>query len=175
MSRKQAIVIALSLIIFAALIRLSAHLPNATPIAALAFAGSRYLGRRFAVLLPLIALFLSDMFIGFYDWRIMLSVYGSFLLIGCLSWIVRKQAFLPLGFSVVGASVLFFLITNAAVWWFSPWYEKSLAGLLYSYTLGIPFMRNMMIGDVIYTAALVAVFEASYVLGALRNPSVKAV
>ncbi len=151
---------ALSLILFGVLARLLPHAPNATPITAIAFASSIYLGKRWSLVLPIGALLLSDMVIGFYDWRIMASVYGSFALIGCWSWVSRKYGgIFPIFLSVMGASLLFFFITNGAVWLFSPWYEKSIFGLLYSYELGIPFFRNMFMGDVMYSAFLLGVFE----------------
>lgn len=156
------------LIIFAIAVRLFPHAPNMTPITAIAFTGSLYLGRRWGMILPLLALFLSDLFIGFYDWKIMLSVYGSFALIGLLSFVSAKhRGLVPLGLSVLGASFLFFFVTNGAVWAFSPWYEKSISGFLYSYELGLPFLRNMLIGDVMYTSALVVMFESIIAFNAL--------
>jgi len=139
--------------------RLIPHLPNFTPIAALAFVGSQYFGRKAALILPLVALFLGDMLIGFYSFGIMASVYGSFLIIAIMSWWTKKHSnIFAVGYTVIIASVVFFLITNAAVWWFSPWYTKNLAGLMYSYELGLPFLRNMLLGDIVYTFTLLGVF-----------------
>ena len=110
----------------------------------------------------MVAMLASDAVLGFYDWKILASVYSSFLLIGCISRYMRKySSALAVGGLVVSASVLFFLITNATVWLFSPWYEKSLSGLLYSYTLGLPFLRNMLLGDLVYTFALLGMFNLS--------------
>lgn len=163
MKRSHLIGIIFCLVAFTVAVRLSPHLPNMTPVTALAFVGSLYLGRRAAILMPLLALLLSDFIVGFYDWRIMLSVYGSFAVIGVMSWAVRgHRAVLPIGLSVIGASLLFFIVTNGAVWAFSPWYEKSISGLLYAYELGLPFLRNMLVGDIAYTAALVAMFEVAH-------------
>lgn len=174
MNKNNLIITICLLIFFAIAVRLFPHAPNMTPITAIAFIGSLYLGRKWAIVLPLLALFLSDLLIGFYDWKIMLSVYGSFALIGFLSFIVTKyRAILPVGFSVIGASLLFFLITNGAVWAFSPWYEKTASGLLYSYELGLPFLRNMLVGDVLYTTALVAIFECAFVLDTLLQRQIK--
>lgn len=93
----------------------------------------------------------------------MISVYGSFLLIGLLSARITKLcSFMPISLSVIGASLFFFLITNGAVWAFSPWYEKSIYGLFYSYELGLPFLRNMLVGDVFYTFILIFVFESVF-------------
>ncbi len=142
--------------------RLILHLPNATPITAIALTAGIYLGWRFALLAPLLALFISDMLIGFYDVGIMLSVYGSFAVIGLLSGMyARRNKFRESALIVLGSSMFFFLTTNFAVWLFSPWYAKTLEGLLLSYTLGLPFMRNMLIGDVAYSVALVSVIETA--------------
>lgn len=174
MNKNNLIITVCLLIFFAIAVRLFPHAPNMTPITAIAFTGSLYLGKKWAIVLPLLALFLSDALIGFYDWEIMLSVYGSFALIGLLSLVAAKyRTVLPVGLSVIGASVLFFLITNGAVWAFSPWYEKSISGLLYSYELGLPFLRNMLIGDLMYTAVLIFAFECAFATRKLLNFSIK--
>lgn len=152
--------IIIALILFGIAIRLSPHLPNATPITALTFTSSMFLSKRWAFLIPLGALALSDMIIGFYDWRIMMSVYGSFACIGFFSFITKKYSDIPTVLATVtGSAVFFFLVTNASVWAFSPWYEKNISGLLYAYELGLPFLRNMLIGDLIYTLTLVSIFK----------------
>ena len=140
--------------------RLLPHLPNATPIAAIALAGSKYVGRIWAVVIPIAAMLISDAVIGWYDWRILVSVYISFALIGLLSLIVRTyQDVVAVSLVVLCAPILFFLVTNFAVWMFSPWYEKSFWGLLYCYQLGLPFLRNMLIGDIIYATTLLGFIE----------------
>ena len=152
------VIIGLSLVGIAG--RLLPHLPNATPIAALAFVSSMYFGRKTALLLPLTALLISDLFIGFYSISIMVSVYGSFALIAFMSWYVKKHSsILAVGYTIIAASLSFFLITNAVVWWLTPWYQKSFAGLLYSYELGLPFLRNMLLGDLVYTFTLLSAFQ----------------
>ncbi len=140
--------------------RLLPHMPNATPLVAIALVSSVYIGKRWSLILPVTALAISDALIGWYDWKIMLSVYGSIVLIGCVSWAGSKwRGVIPLFFTIVGSSLLFFLVTNAAVWAFSPWYEKTVGGLLYAYTLGIPFWRNMLAGDLVYSFLLFGAFE----------------
>jgi len=145
--------------------RLLPHLPNATPITALAVVASIYVGRKTALFLPLGVLLLTDLIIGFYSIGIMASVYGSFLLIAILSqFLKKKHDFLAVLFTLLGASLSFFFITNTAVWWFSPWYEKSFAGLLYSYQMGLPFLKNMFLGDMVYTYTLLSVFALAQLL-----------
>lgn len=142
--------------------RLLPHLPNATPITSIALAGSKYIGRVWAVVIPIAALCMSDIVLGFYNWRILLSVYISFALIGIMSTVAKRYPdTVPTGFFIPSASLIFFLITNFAVWIFSPWYEKSIWGLLYCYTLGLPFMTYMFLGDLVYTAAFLGVFRVT--------------
>ena len=170
-SKRTGLVIILALIIIGFAGRLLPHLPNATPIAALAFVGSMFFSRKMALLLPLGVLLLTDLFVGFYSFGLMLSVYGSFALIGLLSWYLnKKKNLIAMGYLVVAGSFSFYLITNAAVWWFTPWYEKSLAGLMLSYELGLPFLRNMLMGDLIYTFGLVgAVATVPYVIRFVKS------
>ncbi|QQS23240.1 hypothetical protein IPM19_01590 [bacterium] len=163
------ILVGLLLAGFGATMRLLPHEPNLTPISAIAFVGSFYLGRRWGLLLPLAAIAISDLVLGSYQWQVMVSVYASFGLIGIIAYgSAQRRTVWKTGLSVASSSVLFFLITNAAVWYSSTWYEKSLSGLLYSYELGLPFFRNMLIGDFAYTgsimllAQMVVLFRKSY-------------
>src|SRR3989338_11038683 len=59
--------------------RLIPHLPNAAPIGALALFVGIYYRSRWSWAIPLATMLVSDYFIGFYDVRIMLAVYGSFI------------------------------------------------------------------------------------------------
>ena len=161
MNKTTFVLLIISLILIGVAGRLLPHLPNATPIAALAFVSSMYLGRKTALLLPLMALFIGDLLIGFYSIGIMLSVYGSFLIIALMSWWAKKHSgILAVGYTIIAASVSFFFITNTVVWWLTPWYHKNLSGLLYSYELGLPFLRNMFLGDLVYTFTLMGAFYA---------------
>ena len=63
------------------------------------------------------------------------------------------------GVGALGASVIFFVVTNAAVWAFTPLYAHTLAGLMQSYTMAIPFFKNSLAGDLGYTAVLFGAME----------------
>ena len=154
------ILAALALIAFVITLRLVPHLPNMTPVIAAGLVAGAYLGRSYGYLVPLAALIISDLFIGFYDWRMMASVYVSFALIGGIGFLMRKyRGVQNYALLAICGSTFFFLTTNTAVWAFSPWYEKSLSGLLYALELGVPFWRNMLFGDILYTALLVGACE----------------
>lgn len=160
MNRNMLIIICSTLVLFGVIMRLVPHTPNMTPVAAIAIVASLYLGRWWSLVLPITVLSLSDVTIGSYDWHIMLSVYGSFALIGVLSWTtIKYRSVLSVGVTAISGSLLFFLVTNAAVWAFSPWYAKTFPGLLYAYEMGLPFLRNMMVGDIFYTGLLIITFE----------------
>lgn len=133
--------------------RLSDHAPNVTPVAALALFAGVYVSKRFGWCAPLGALLASDFFIGFYDWRIMASVYGSFFAIVAIGWIARRAMSAGMIFiSSLSGSLLFYFITNFAVWLFSGMYPLTAHGLLSSYMMALPFFRNMVFGDFFYAA-----------------------
>jgi len=154
----------------AVLARLVPHVPNFTPIAAMALFGGAYLNRRYAILVPLAALLLSDLFIGFYSPLVMVSVYGSFVLTGVVGlWLKKRRNPKNVIFAAIGASVLFFLVTNFAVW-LGGWYPKNLAGLLECYTMALPFFRNTILGNLFYTGVFFGGYEL--VLRLVRKPAV---
>lgn len=148
-------------IIAAVILRLLPHLPNFAPIAAMALFGGTYLNKKYALIVPLAAMIISDIFIGFYNPWIMMSVYGSFLLIGLIGLYLKNHKTIPniIGASLIG-SVGFFLITNFAVWAVpGSFYPHTLQGLLNSYMMGLPFFRHTLMGDLFYTGAIFGLME----------------
>lgn len=148
--------ITLSLIVLiAAISRLIPHAPNLTPIAAIAlFGGANFNSRWAAFLVPLLALFLSDLFIGFYGLT-MLAVYFSFALIALIGmFISNSQSIGSVVTATVSSSFLFFAITNFAVWLGNPAYPQNFTGLMECYFVAIPFYKNSLIGDLFYSAIL---------------------
>lgn len=150
---------AVLIVLFGVLSRLLPHHPNFVPISALSLFAGVYLPKKF-VFLPILALLISDYFIGFYGID-MIYVYGSFGLIALVGlWLRKHKKPLFVIGSALFSSVLFFLITNFGVW--APpnnWYPHNLAGLLQSYTLAIPFFRNTLLGDLGYTILLFGGYE----------------
>lgn len=150
------------LILLAIVGRFFPHPANATPIAAVAIFSGLYLRRRLGIIVPLAAMVLSDAVIGFYSFPVMLSVYGSFTLVGVLGlWTRKHKNVLTIGAVTISSSALFFLITNFAVWQFGTMYSHTFTGLMESYAAGLPFWRNMLAGDVVYTMILVGVYETA--------------
>ena len=135
-------------------------IPNFAPIAAIALFGGVYLKKKWAIILPLSAMAVSDLFIGYYSLPVMLSVYGSFALIGIIGLAIRKNKKLLTVFGgAIGGSVLFFVITNFGVWAFTPMYAKTIEGLIQCYVLAIPFFKYTMLGDVFFVGVLFGSYE----------------
>lgn len=152
------VIIIVGIILFAAIMRLIPHYPNFTPIAAIALFGGAHLGKKWlAFFVPLFALFLSDLIIGFHAW--MLPVYVSFAIVVLVGHQIRNSISVGSVFlASVSSSMLFFLVTNFAVWVGSPYYVQSFAGLMQSYTMGIPFFHTALLGDLFYNSVFFGSF-----------------
>ena len=151
---KTRFIVLAGMILAAVASRLIPHQPNFTPIAALAlFGGAAFSDRRAAFIVPLAGLFLSDLALGFY--AITPVVYGSFVLIVCLGfWVRRRQTVSRIAGAAVTGAVLFFILTNFGVWIFGELYPKTPTGLADCYVAAIPFFRNTLLSDLFYSALL---------------------
>jgi hypothetical protein len=142
------------MILAAAASRLIPHPPNFSPIPAMALVGGAcFVQKRWAFVVPLAALFFSDVLLGLH--RTVPFVYGSFALIVCLGfWLRTRRTAVPIACAALVASVLFFIITNFGVWLFETMYPKTLEGLLLCYLAAVPFFGNTLLGDAAYTLIL---------------------
>lgn len=134
--------------------RLIPHPPNFSPIAAMAlFGGTTFASKRAAFLVPLAALFLSDLVLGFYS--ITPVVYGSFALITCLGlWVRQRQTVWWLAGASIAAAALFFVTTNFGTWALGDWYPRTLSGMVECYLGAVPFFRNTLFSNLFYSAVL---------------------
>jgi hypothetical protein len=142
------------MILAAALSRLLPHPPNFTPIAAIAlFGGAQFADKRAAFLVPLAAMFLSDLILGL---TVLAPViYGCFALIVCLGfWLRQRRSAGRIAVAALAGSVSFFVVTNFAVWVASGMYARTPAGLVECYVAALPFFRNTLAGDLFYNAVL---------------------
>ena len=143
------------LVTLATVMRLLPHPANFTPMSSVALFGGANLKKRYAVIMPIAALVLSDIFIGFDSLESRLTVYGSFILIGLIGFAIRKKQNVGtvVGASIAG-SILFYLITNFVFFYPATMYTHDLAGMMQSYYNALPFLRNMLLGDLFYTGIL---------------------
>ncbi len=167
-----------ALIFAAALLRLVPHAPNFSPIGALALFGGAYLSKRaLAYIIPLAAMLLSDVFLGFYGPE-MLITYAGFMASIFIGTQLRKNiTWYNVGFASVASSVAFFLITNCVFFYPSslgPIYTHDFAGLINSYVAGWPFFQNTFLSDIVYSSILFGGFYLLQVnIPALQAKQVK--
>jgi len=157
------ILMALLLILFAAFSRLVPHAPNFTPVISIALFAGAYLQKKFAFLIPLAAMLMSDMIVGFYNPVSMAFVYGSFLLIVAIGITTNNKVSVIRigGFSLAGA-VLFFVLTNLGVWIVpNSMYPRTFAGLVECYVMAIPFFGNTIYSALLYSGLMFGMYEAA--------------
>ncbi len=169
------------LILVAALTRLLPHPPNFSPVEAIAlFGGAYFASRRWALMVPLLAMFVSDLALGLIRGGIYFDYFanaGFWLVYVCiaLSTVLgfglrgRVGGTRVLGYSLLG-SALFFLVTNFGAWLGSPMYPQTVAGLAAAYVAGIPFLQWTVLGTLFYSALLFG----GFVLLRARVPALRA-
>ncbi|RPG60825.1 MAG: hypothetical protein CBD51_000150 [Flavobacteriales bacterium TMED191] len=145
-------------ILLGVLTRIIPHPPNMTAIGAIAlFSGTFLYDKRLAFILPTTILLISDFLLGYQP---VLSVYLSFIIIVSLGFILsKKQTFFRVINMSLIASILFFIITNFAVFLTSSFYPKTIIGLLECFTLAIPFFLNTLTGNIVYSLIMFYSFK----------------
>ncbi len=155
------------MILLGAFSRIIPHIPNFSPLGAIGLFGAACFQKKWqAFLIPLAAVWLSDLFInnviyakyyagftwfyrGFY-WQ-----YGTYLLITLLGiFILKKVTFARIACAACMSTALFFLVTNFVCWPGASVYPQNIAGLMSCYAAGIPFLKGTLLGDLFYSGAL---------------------
>ncbi|UCH65110.1 MAG: hypothetical protein JSW63_10955 [Ignavibacterium sp.] len=151
--------ILIGMVLAAAFVRLIPHPPNFAPIAAMALFGGAYFTKKWAAfLVPLAALFITDLIIGFHG--TMWAVYLSFVLIVVIGTVmIKKKKVSNIFLASVSASVLFFVISNFGVWLTGPYYSKDIAGFATCYTAAIPFFHYTLLGDLFFVTLIFGAYE----------------
>jgi len=160
---KFGLAIAITLLAIAVMSRIMPHPANFAPIAAIALFGGAILPRKLAITVPLLAMVISDLFIGLHP--LIMFTWGTFALIALLSS-AKFKSITPLAVlgSSAGASVLFYLVTNFGVWIEGRLYAQTLSGLVQCYYNALPFFRNTLLGDVVFTSVLFGLYAFVSVL-----------
>lgn len=130
------------------------------------FGGAYLTSRALKFTVPVAAMLVTDMIIGVYNPGIMLSVYGAFLLTVFLGDRFATNSLRGYAGSVMGGSLAFFVITNLAVFAFGDgtMYQHTFAGLVECFAQAIPFYRNTLMSDLLFST----VFFGGYELFKLR-------
>lgn len=174
-------------ILLAAFSRIIPHIPNFSPLGAMALFGAAHFTKKWqAFLIPIAATWVSDLFInnmiyaeyypnftwfyqGFY-WQ-----YASYLAIVLSAIFILKK--INPARVLVGAfssTAIFFLLSNFGCWIGSTFYPQNFGGLITCYAAGIPFLKGTMLGDVFYSTALFGSYSlVQNSFPVLRLPKVK--
>ena len=149
--------LAIALILLGIAMRFLPHAPNFTPVVAIALFGGFYLNKKYAILVPLSLMVITDLFLGLHN--VILFTWGSVVLISVLGIIQkkRKSALTIAGSSLISA-VAFFIITNFGVW-LAGWYTYTFEGFITCYVRAIPFFRHMLSSTLLYSTVLFGSYE----------------
>jgi hypothetical protein len=158
------------LIAIGVLSRLLPHAPNMTAVGAVAFFSGAKFDSRKAVLATLAIMLISDMCIGFHS--LMWATYGSMILAVFMGrWIGQKRGMGRIVGGVFVSSLIFFIITNFTVWATTPLYPKTIDGLITCYVMALPFFRNSIVGDMIFS--FLFFFGYEYIVAHLKNVNIR--
>ena len=166
------LLLALGIIALAAALRVAPHPWNFTPVGAMAlFSGAVIKNRRLALVVPLLALFVGDIFIGFH--KLIPIVYASFLLSVAIGfWLRDRRTAGRIAAATLVGAMQFFLITNFAFWQLDAFYPHTRAGLVACFVAGMPFFWNTLAGDAVYAVLFFGTFAlAERLFPTLREPA----
>lgn len=155
-------------ILLAAATRLVPHAWNFAPMGAMALFGAAHFDqKRYAFLLPILAVWLSDLFLNnvvysqyypTFTWfgDGVFYLYGAYALIALVGTQIFKNAVnLPLVLGgALSASAIFFIVSNFGCWVGSAMYSQDIAGLIACYTAGLPFVDGTIVGDLLFSGVL---------------------
>lgn len=160
--------IVILMIVSAAFSRVIPHMPNFSPLNAIALFAAAHLSARWqAYVVPLAATWLSDLFLnnvvyappgtGFvWSYPGALWQYSAYVMIVSLGLVLFRNSVSP--GQVVGATLsggaFFFLVSNFGVWVSGSLYPATIDGLFAAYAAAIPFYQGTLLGDAVYSATL---------------------
>lgn len=161
----------MAVIVSVAFTRLLPHWPNFTPVLAVALCGGVLYSDRRSVLVPLFAMLLSDVAMGFAfgpeyalhtaQVYVYACVAATALLGRALSSMKTVSA---IGLGGLSSGIGFFLVTNGAVWLHGTMYPHTIEGLLACYGAGLAFYRDG--GNFIFNGIVSTWLFSGMILGA---------
>jgi hypothetical protein len=141
---------------------------NFSPIDAIALFSGAYLSKKYmAFIVPLFAIWFSDILINrvyFDHWSLFYQgfywQYASYMLITLVGiFLAKRLTPLNLVAASLSSSLLFFGISNFGVWMNGLMYPMTLDGLVACYVAGIPFFKNTIVSDLIFSGVVFGVFQ----------------
>ncbi|MFH1665653.1 MAG: DUF6580 family putative transport protein [Candidatus Omnitrophota bacterium] len=148
--------IAYILIVMGFMMRVLPHAPNVAPVAAIALFSGAYLNKKLVPWVPLIIMAASDLIIGLHS--VVAYTWGSFIIIGYIGmWLGKHKTPGFIALASIGSALLFFVISNFGVW--LSWYPHNVDGFIACYVNAVPFLRNTMASNLIFTFVLFGAYE----------------
>jgi hypothetical protein len=154
---------------------------NFAPVLAMGlFAGSIFTNKKLAIALPIITMLIGDLYFqlftttpGFYGGSQIFN-YAAFGLVALFGASLKnRNAINVFGYAITG-SMIFFVISNLGVWADTTFnmYAKTWSGLVNCFTMAIPFYKNSLISDVLFSAIF---FGLYYIVNTAKvNNTIKA-
>ncbi|MBM3283954.1 hypothetical protein FJY90_06990 [Candidatus Gottesmanbacteria bacterium] len=164
---KNKIIFAAFIIILGIIFRTVWHLgPNIEFVTAATLLAASYLGRKWAIIVPLSIMIITDFLIG--NTNIYIFTWSAYAAIGIGAYYNLKFKILNLKYKIITAAVMgilaslwFYLWTNFGVWLTDSWgmYPKTLTGLFDAYILGLPFLRLNLISTLVFVPLSFTIVE----------------
>lgn len=143
-----------------------------SPVIAIAlFAGMIFNQRNASFIMPLLAVFLSDVAIeilyrqglfdygGFYtgQWKNYLILLSATL----IGWMLKGRSYGSVVIAGIIAPTVYFLLSNFAVWMGTTEavYSKDFAGLVSCYTAALPFYKNQLIATLVFLPIIIILYN----------------
>jgi len=141
------------------------HLPNFTPMLAIALFSGAFINKKWGIIVALLAMFVADIAIqmlfvagvfpygGFYAGQLL--VYIGIAAVALIGFAMQNRV--TIGTTILGAlsgSLVFFILSNLGVWASSGMYPLSFSGLTACYAAAIPFFQNTLVGTLVFTPLL---------------------
>lgn len=152
---------------------------NFSPVGAMALFGGAYFADKWkSFVFPLLTLFLSDVIMMqtiyrsygdgallFEGWYWVYLGFAAMVLIGQV--VIRKVRVTNVLIACVLAAVAHWLLSDFGTWMSSTSYDvttgqpytKDWQGLIRCYTLGLPFLKNTLLSNVVYSGIFFGLFE----------------
>jgi len=171
--KRFAAVLAVAMMVLCAVSRVLPHPWNFTPLVAMALFGGAMLDKHLWALTATIgSLALGDVALGLFPYDGIAWVYGaSGLVVLAGTWLKRRPTAAATAIAAIGGGFLFYAITNFGVWAGGQLYPRTLSGLADCYVAGLPFYRNQLAGDLVYTAVLFGLHRAGTTVYAHYRPA----
>jgi hypothetical protein len=143
---------------------------NFSPVGTMAlFGGAYFTKKHWAFIVPMVSLWLSNLVLNnvFYTkWYPTFSfgfetaVFISFALVVGIGMIFLKKVNIV---NLLTANLLgtlgFFFVSNFFVWMGGKMYTQDFSGLMTCFTMGLPFLKNTLLSNLVFSAIMFGAFE----------------